>query len=178
VGFAPRHRWRFAFDTSVWQTVYRQALRDPLRPLQSRTLSGVLVRRLLLLLAVLMVLTVVAGSIAPPPQLSGPSPTPTQPSIPRTPRAAPARDPDRADVRATLSSSPRRPARRIRARVGDSVAITVHANAIDTVELGELDVEPVEPGIPAHFAVLADDAGSYPLVMLQAGRRIGTLVVR
>lgn len=135
-------------------------------------------RRLLLLLAVLIVLTALAGSLAPvpgPPEQA--TPTPTTAAIPRTPQASPAADPDRPDVRASLNASPRTPARRIVARVGDQVAITVRAQGIDSVELGDLDVEPVEPGIPARFDLLADAAGSYPLVLLQAGRRIGTLVV-
>jgi hypothetical protein len=139
----------------------------------------VVVRRLLLLLAVLIVLTAVAGTIAPapgPPEQATPTPTPG--AIARTPQASPAAEPDPPDVRASLSSSRHEPARRIMARVGDQVAITVRAGAIDSVELGDLDVEGVEPGVPAHFDLVANDAGSYPLVLLQAGRRIGTLVVR
>jgi hypothetical protein len=139
-----------------------------------------LVRRLLILLAVLIVLTAVAGSIAPVPiaPTPTPSPTPTPRAIPRAPQAAPAAEPDRPDVRADLSSAPRIAARRITARVGDQVSITVRAEDIDSVALGELDVEPVEPGVPARFDLLADTAGSYPLVLLGAARRIGTLVVR
>jgi hypothetical protein len=140
----------------------------------------VLVRRLLILLAVLIVLTAVAGSIAPVPiaPTPTPSPTPTPGGLARAPRVAPEADPDRADVNAVLSSAPRIGAQRIAARVGDQVSITVRAEDIDSVALGDLDVEPVEPGIPARFDLLADAAGSYPLVLLDAQRRIGTLVVR
>jgi hypothetical protein len=81
-------------------------------------------------------------------------------------------------VRASLSAAPRRPARLISARVGDRVTITVRGDAIDSVALGELEVQPVEPGLPARFDLLADQAGSYPLILLDAGRRIGTLQVR
>jgi hypothetical protein len=130
----------------------------------------VLVRRLLVLVAVLVVLTVVAGSIAPVPTPPAPAPRPQA-------TGAPARLAVRT-VRASLSTSVRRPARRIAARVGDQVSITVRGGAVDTIALGDLDVEPVERGLPARFDVLADERGSYPVIALDAGRRIGTLVVR
>jgi hypothetical protein len=134
-----------------------------------------LVRRLLLLLAVLIALTALAGSIAPVP---GPAPQPgvTPTASPPATRGEEAGAP--ADVRAALSAAPHSPARRITARVGAHVVITVRGPAIDSVALGELEVKPVEPGLPARFDFLADQAGSYPLVLLDAGRRIGTLVVR
>jgi hypothetical protein len=144
----------------------------------SPTLDGVLVRRLLILLAVLIVLTALAGSIAPvpgPPEQATPTPAAT---IPGTPQASVAANPDIPDVRASLSSSPSAPARRILARVGDQVAITVRSEAIDSVALGDLDTEPVEAGLPARFDILADETGSYPVILLQAQRRIGTLIVR
>jgi hypothetical protein len=39
-------------------------------------------------------------------------------------------------------------------------------------------VQDIEPGVPARFDLLADTPGSYPLVLLDAGRRIGTLQIR
>src|SRR5690242_10250947 len=129
-----------------------------------------LVRRLLLLLAVLIALTVLAGSIAPVPgplRQPGTTSTAAPEATARRETGAP------ADVRATLSAAPRSPARRITARVGAHVVITVRGSAIDSVALGELDVKPLEPGVPARFDFLADQAGSYPLVLVDAGRRIG-----
>jgi hypothetical protein len=136
----------------------------------------VLVRRLLLLLAVLIALTILAGSIAPVP---GPAPQPTVSPAPSA-SAGPGREAggEVADVHATLSAAAHSPARLITARVGDHVTITVRGDAIDSVALGELEVQPVEPGLPARFDFLADQAGSYPLILLDAGRRIGTLQVR
>jgi hypothetical protein len=139
---------------------------------------SVLVRRLLILLAVLIVLTAVAGSLAPvpvaPPQ---PTPSPTATGRPAAPGAH-ARPPAR-DVRAAVSAASDRGERRIAARVGDQVSITVMAgDAIDSVALGDLDVEPLEPGVPARFDLLADAVGRYPLVLLDERRRIGTLIVR
>jgi hypothetical protein len=136
----------------------------------------VLVRRLLLLLAVLIALTALAGSIAPVPgpgPQSGETPAPSASPEATAPRETGAP----ATVRAVVSAAPDRPARLIRARAGDRVVITVRGDAIDSVALGDLEIEPVEPGIPARFDFLADP-GSYPLVLLDAGRRIGTLVVR
>jgi hypothetical protein len=138
----------------------------------SLTLDGVLVRRLLLLLAVLIALTALAGSIAPvqiPSTTPAPSPTPT---------ASPAARPEVPDVRAALSAAPGRAARRIVAQVGDRVWITVRGGAVDSVALGDIEVQPLERGLPARFDVLADAAGSYPLVLEDDGRRIATLEVR
>jgi hypothetical protein len=131
----------------------------------------VLVRRLLALVAVLIVLALVAGSIAP-------VPTPPKPPAP-TPRSGDAAAaPGTTTVRAWLSTSASRPARRISARVGDRISITVRGGQADTVALGDLDVEPVERGLPARFDLLADEPGNYPLIALDAQRRIGSLVVR
>src|SRR5690349_11948446 len=78
---------------------------------RSRSLDGVLVRRLLVLVAVLIILTIVAGSIAPVPTTFGP---PAQPEATGAPPRLAVRT-----VRASLSTSPRRPARPIDARLGD-----------------------------------------------------------
>ena len=133
-------------------------------------------RRLLILLAVLVVLTAVAGSIAPSPL---PSPQPAPSPSPQAAAAAPERRTptvDAPDVRAVLWAG--RASRRVTARVGDQVSITVRDEGLDSVALGDLDIEPVEAGVPAHFDLLVDAPGSYPVVLLDEGRRIGTLVVR
>jgi hypothetical protein len=141
------------------------------------TLDGVLVRRLLVLLAVLIALTALAGSIAP---VRIPSSSPAPSPSPQPPRASPEKpaQPDVPNVSAALPAAPRRGSRRIMARVGDRVSITVRGSAVDTVALGDLDVQPVERGLPAHFDVLVDAAGRYPLVLQDQDRRIATLEVR
>jgi hypothetical protein len=141
-----------------------------------RNLDGVIVRRLLLLIAVLVGLTAVAGSIAPGPASLQPTAT-APPPQPSEATSRPARVLPRT-VHAALSAAPDRPARRISARLGDHVSITVRDENIDTVALGDVDIEPVERALPARFDLMADDAGTYPLVLVDAGRRIGTLVVR
>jgi hypothetical protein len=57
------------------------------------------------------------------------------------------------------------------------VHLTVEAADVDTVELMD-DFQPVEADSPAVFELLADRPGSYPITLLDAGRRVGTLVVR
>ena len=64
------------------------------------------------------------------------------------------------------------------ARVGQTVTIIVRSDTLDTVSLAELGAETTEPDSPAHFEVLADAPGSYPIELLQAGRRIGVLEIR
>jgi hypothetical protein len=79
-------------------------------------------------------------------------------------------------VTATLNTAAK--PRTIAAELGDQVQITVDSPQIDSIQLGDLDTETVEPGVPASFSLLADTPGSYPLVMVSDERRIGTLVVR
>src|SRR3954470_7715484 len=127
-------------------------------------------RRFLLLVAVLMGLTALAASIAPREPLvrNRHSATPTP-----TPTAVAADHPVRT-VEKTISDSGG--PTRVIVREGDLVQLTVDSTAIDTVSLLD-DFQPVEADSPAQFALLADTPGSYPIELLDAGRRIGTLVV-
>jgi hypothetical protein len=66
----------------------------------------------------------------------------------------------------------------VRARLGDTVQLTVQGDVLDAVELKGLDqIEPVEPGSPARFEFLADEKGAYPIVLQAAGRKVGVLDV-
>jgi hypothetical protein len=49
---------------------------------------------------------------------------------------------------------------------------------VDSVSLGDLATQPVEPDVPATFELLADTPGRYPLVALDDERTIGTLEIR
>jgi hypothetical protein len=128
-------------------------------------------RRFLLLVAVLMGLTALAASIAPREPLvrdrSAATPTPT-------PTAA-AADHAVRTVEKTISDSGR-PARVV-VRDGDLVRLTVESTTIDSVVLLD-QIKPVEADSPATFELLADGPGSHPITLLDADRRIGTLVVR
>jgi hypothetical protein len=67
----------------------------------------------------------------------------------------------------------------VRAKVGDVVQIDVRATTDDVAEVTALGVsEPVGPGIPARLVFDADQAGHFAVTLRDAGRRIGTIVVR
>jgi hypothetical protein len=126
-------------------------------------------RRFLLLVAVLMGLTALAASIAPREPLvrerGGPAPTPT-PSV----EANAVRT-----VSKTISADTGHA--RVVVREGDLVQLTVDGSDVDTVELMD-QFQPVEADSPAVFELLADRPGTYPITLLDADRRVGTLVVR
>jgi hypothetical protein len=130
---------------------------------------------MLVLVAVLMGLTALVATLAPPQRVhvrgeATPTPQPTSTGDGGLVATAPT-------VTATLPSGPGRP-RTVHAELGDQVLIQVQAETPLSVALGNLDVEPAEPGLPARFELLVDTPGSYPLVALSDGHRIGTLEVR
>jgi hypothetical protein len=126
-------------------------------------------RRFLLLVAVLMGLTALAASIAPREPLvrnrGAATPTPTPVAAEHAVRT----------VEKTISDSGG--PTRVVVRNGDIVRLTVDSTALDSVVLLD-QVKPVEADSPATFELLADGRGSHPITLLDAGRRIGTLVVR
>jgi hypothetical protein len=126
-------------------------------------------RRFLILVAVLMGLTALAASIAPREPLirerSRPTPTPTptaEANAVRTVEKTVAADAGHA---------------RVVVREGDLVRLTVDASAVDTVTVMD-QFRPVEADSPAVFELLADTPGEFPITLLDADRRVGTLVVR
>jgi hypothetical protein len=138
-------------------------------------------RRLLVLMAVLLGLTALAAALAPRPTVApqrgglGASPTPA----PST--ASPASGPSQVVTR-TLSADEgagRGGTNTVRARVGDTIRLSVHGDVLDAVELQGLgQIAALEPGSPAHFEFIADEGGEHPIVLLDADRRIGVLDVR
>ncbi len=56
--------------------------------------------------------------------------------------------------------------------------IVVNGTEPDAVQLGDLQTQDLEPGLPAHLELLADTPGDFPLVLVNADERIGTLQVR
>jgi hypothetical protein len=104
-------------------------------------------------------------------------------TVPRE-RRAPAEPPPLPEP-AQLSPSAgvvqaRLPAKRsVRAKVGDVVQIDVRSASDDVAEVVALGVsEPVGPGIPAQLVFDADQPGRFAVTLRDAGRRIGTVVVR
>jgi plastocyanin len=87
-------------------------------------------------------------------------------------------DPDAFDVSETLSAAADSKPQTVEAEVGDKVEIIVEGSVIDSVALGDLSMEDVEADVPARFELLADTPGTYPLVLVNEDRRIGTLEIR
>ncbi len=124
-------------------------------------------RRLLIALAVLIAVTALAAGVAPEPK----------PSSDDAAQASPPTDTSGMEVERTLSTRARGSDRRIKATVGDTVRLTVEGDEVDSVELGELEVEAIDPDSPALFELLADEPASYPIRLLDADRTIGTLEI-
>ena len=165
---------RFALDTSVLATRVSAPPPQFLSPRYAEDVAG---RRFLLLVALLMGMTALAASVAPRDpalrQRSGATPTATS-----TPTRADPADPDVATSRLEEISADGRPARVI-AEQGEQIELVVTSSRVDSVTLEALaQVEPVDPDSPARFHLLADTPGEYPIELLGAGRRVGTLIVR
>jgi endonuclease YncB( thermonuclease family) len=130
-------------------------------------------RRILVLVLVLMGLTALAASLTPPPQTlprgapaTSPSPTPEATGAPF------AASPRSIDARVSADGPPRV----VSARTGDTITIDVTGDVIDTVVNDDLAIsEPIAPDSPAQMELFAVDPGRFPLVLLDSGRRIGTL---
>jgi hypothetical protein len=124
------------------------------------------VRRLLIALAVLLVLTAVVAELAPPPPVA---PDPGSGSSPVA-SAAPLQQ-------RTLSAGAT--GQRVRVPRGQELLLTVKGKQVDTVSINDLgEQETVEADSPAQFDLVPETAGHYPIVMLESGKTIGTLVVR
>ena len=133
-------------------------------------------RRLLVLFAVLLGLTALVTSLAPRPTITRPGLVqPTTPVPTETPAPTPASS---RRIEKTISADPGTPARRIRARVGDVLGLTVKGDvstASRSRTLGKL--EPIEPGSPARFELLLDAAGELRVDLVDAERLIGLVEV-
>jgi hypothetical protein len=122
-----------------------------------------LVRRLLLLAAVLMLLTAVAAGLAPQDRATEP---PTQGST----------LPEGTIVEKRISAAPGSDSRVVVQR-GDVLKLEVSGDVLDSVQIERLDrMEAIEPLTPARFELLAEaPAGVYPIRLVDADRRIGTI---
>jgi hypothetical protein len=127
-----------------------------------------LARRLLLLAAVLMLLTALAASIAPR-DLTGRDDDATT-----GPPALPAGGTITEEIPAAEGSNSR-----IAVSRGDTLQLEVTGDVLDSVLIERMDrVDGIEPTTPARFNLLIDSpAGSYPIRLVDADRRIGSIVV-
>jgi hypothetical protein len=126
----------------------------------------VLARRLLLLAAVLMLLAALAAGLAPR------EPVTEQPQEERS--SLPAGTTVVKEIPAAPGSDSRVVVRR-----GDLLKLEVTGDTLDSVLIERLDrIEAIEPLTPARFEILADAApGVYPIRLLEADRRIGTIEI-
>jgi hypothetical protein len=127
----------------------------------------VLARRLLLLAAVLMLLAALAASIAPRDLTGGDDPEPAASNLPAG-----------TTVAREISAVPTTPAR-IAVSRGDTLELEVYGDLLDEVLIERLDmIDAIEPSTPARFNILVDaPAGSYPIRLIEADRRIGSIVI-
>jgi hypothetical protein len=128
----------------------------------------VVARRLLLLAAVLMLLAALAASIAPRDMTGGDEPEPESTSLP-------AGEP----VVREIGADPGAPPARIAVKRGDTLELEVTGDLLDEVLIERLDmIDPIEPSTPARFNLVIDaPAGSYPIRLVDADRRIGSIVI-
>jgi hypothetical protein len=140
-------------------------------------------RRLLLLVAVLMGLTALAASVAP--RQTSDAPTPVVPGRTVTPQPTPTPELAPATAQpqdvivetmvATRGASPLR----VRARPGQTLQLQVQGPVFDEVQIGGLDrFAAIAPEAPAHFELFLDEAGRFPVTLVDAGRRLGEINVR
>jgi hypothetical protein len=137
-------------------------------------------RRLLVLVAVLMGLTALAASLSPPPGQTGRGSTATATPTPALPAAPTVTATGRSGgvVRARISASRGSLPRVVRAGRDDLVELVIAGDVVDTVAIDGLAVlEPIDPDSPARVELYADRTGQFPIRLVEAGRRIGTLRV-
>jgi hypothetical protein len=132
-------------------------------------------RRMTLMVLALVGLMVLVVTVSPPdrPRRGAETPTP-----PPASSSKPLSDPNAFDVSAKLTTKAGAKLKTVEAVLGDRVQITVDGSEPDSVALGELRTEQVEQGLPARFEMLAETPGTYPLVLLNDERQIGTLKIR
>jgi hypothetical protein len=124
-------------------------------------------RRMLTFFVLLLVVTALSAGVLAPPRppvrTTGPPPAPTATSSPVIAR--------------TIDAGRARP-RTVTIHSGDLLSLTVRADSDDAVVLEGLGaLRPVAPEAPVTFDVLGDAPGAYPVVLVGAGRTVGTVRV-
>jgi len=127
-------------------------------------------RRFLLLVAVLMGVTALAASVAPRQPVDRGDATPAATA---TPSAAGADGLESVSKRLNTAEG----VTRVVVDEGDLVDLEVSGSELDTVSLLD-EIVAIDPDSPAIFQLLADEPGEYPIELVDAERRVGTLVVR
>lgn len=118
-------------------------------------------------ITVLLVVLIVLGA-----GLAALGQRPDQDDEDRSP-GTPSRESVTEAVRGTLPRD-----RVVRARVGDSVELTVSAREPDSATIDGLGLtDAAFPGAPARFSFRADEVGRFPVTLTLSGRRAGLVVV-
>lgn len=103
---------------------------------------------------------------------------PRRPLPPPPPSSLPA-DPDAPPVIERRISADASRATSVRVQRGEILRLEVSGRVLDSVLLEGLDrMDAIEPLTPAVFDVLAERPGVYPILLVEADRRIGRLVIR
>ena len=119
-------------------------------------------RRILVLLLLLMIVMSITAGLQPPRRLGH--------------RTAAGRPAYAGQVQTVSASLPKD--RVVHAAVGDRIALEVVADDVDQVEIEGYDlIEPVDPGTPAQFDFVADQAGRFRVTVGSAGKTVGRLEV-
>ncbi|HWK27941.1 MAG TPA: hypothetical protein VNS09_15355 [Solirubrobacter sp.] len=128
-------------------------------------------RRMTLIVLALVGLMVLVVTVSPP------QPSVQDPAPPAPTTTAQLSDPNAFDVTATIDAGASKPVT-VDAELGDRVELTVESATLDSVALGDLQMRTADKGEPARFELLADTPGDYPVMLVNANRRVGTLAIR
>jgi hypothetical protein len=127
-------------------------------------------RRLIMILLVLLFISSLAAALVPMDRSDDSSSSSSTTPVAKAPAAG-------RSVVKRIDARERKP-ETIRMRVGDQLELTVDGGVPDQVEIPKLDlVEPVDLGAPARFDLLADEAGTYQIRLVEARKSVGKLLV-
>jgi hypothetical protein len=122
-------------------------------------------RRLLMLAAALLLLAALASALVP--RDDGADPPTAGTSLPAGRTVA-------EEIPAAKGSDSQ-----VEVRRGDLLELEVAGDVLDTVLIEQLDfLDAIEPTTPARFNLVIDaPAGTYPIRLVDADRRVGSLIV-
>jgi hypothetical protein len=122
-------------------------------------------RRLLLLAAALLLLAALASALVP---------RDDGPDTPAPPTSLPAGRTVAEEIPAAKGSDSQ-----VEVSRGDLLELEVAGDVLDTVLIEQLDfLDAIEPTTPARFNLVIDvPAGTYPIRLVDADRRVGSLIV-
>ena len=125
-------------------------------------------RRLVLVLLVLLIVSTFAATLVPPPDRDSDETTEPTTTAPQSRGRL---------VHATISADAKRPAR-VSLKLGDELELRVIAKRFHEVEISALgEFDEVDQFAPVVFDLLPDDAGRYPVRVVESGDVIARIVV-